>query len=252
MTTQDDDFMRSIDSYNHDVLVNNVTETGIKENCIWHNLSGFHVVDNFTVDIMHDLSEGVCNYDISGLLRAIIFDLKLFSIDSLNSRIQMFNYTEIESSNRPPIITVDRLKSGLKMSASEMLCFSRSLGLIIGNLMPKGLDIWELWIKLREIIDLVTAVDIHCKDFIRLKTLVEERHILYIKYTDNLKPKHHHLVHYPTILQMSGPLRHLWSMRAEQKHRESKLTANVSCSYKNLLQTLIFKTQLRIGHGKKV
>ncbi|KAF2886229.1 hypothetical protein ILUMI_19945 [Ignelater luminosus] len=121
MTTQDDDLMRSIDSYNHDVLVNNVTETRIKENCIWHNLSGFHVVDNFTVDIMHDLLEGVCNYDISGLLRAIIFDLKLFSIDTLNSRIQMFNYTEIESSNRPPIIAVDRLKSGLKMSPSEML-----------------------------------------------------------------------------------------------------------------------------------
>ncbi|KAF2889963.1 hypothetical protein ILUMI_16211 [Ignelater luminosus] len=34
MTTQDDDLMRSINSYNHDVLVNNVTETGIKENCI--------------------------------------------------------------------------------------------------------------------------------------------------------------------------------------------------------------------------
>ncbi|KAF2885598.1 hypothetical protein ILUMI_20582 [Ignelater luminosus] len=199
------------------------TETGIKENCIWHNLSGFHVVDNFTVDIMHDLFEGVCNYDISGLLRAIIYSLKLFSIDTLNSRIQMFNYTEIESSNRPPIITVDRLKSD-------------------------GLGIWELWIKLREIIDLVTAVDIYCKDFIRLKTLVEEHHILYIKYIGNLKPKHHHLVHYPTILQMSGPLRHLWSMRAEQKHRESNLTANVSCSYKNMLQTLIFKTQLRIGH----
>ncbi|KAF2891467.1 hypothetical protein ILUMI_14706 [Ignelater luminosus] len=145
----------------------------------------------------------------------------------------------------PPIITVDRLKSGLKMSASEMLCFSRLLGLIIGNLVPEGLGIWELWIKLREIIDLVTAVDIHCKDFILFKTLVEEHHILYIKYIGNLKPKHHHLVHYPT---MSGPLRHLWSMRAEQKHRESKLTVNVSCSYKNLLQTLIFKTQLRIGH----
>lgn len=59
------------------------------------------------------------------------------------------------------------------------------------------------------------------------------------------------MVHYHLILEMAGPLQHIWSMRAEQKHRESKLTANVSCSFKNMLQTLMFKNQLRIVHTLK-
>lgn len=83
---------------------------------------------------------------------------------------------------------------------------------------------------------------------LRLKVIIQEHNSIYINFFGNLKPKFHHLIHYHKILGMSGPLCHFWSMRAEQKHRKSKLTANVSCSFKNIFQTLMFKSQLRMSY----
>lgn len=251
MTVQDDSLLRNAENYRSDVVTNNLSMTGIKEESIWHQLSDFHVTSNFFVDIMHDIFEGVCIYDLSALLNTLIFHFKFFSIEILNARITCFNYTNIEMSNKPPLITADKVKSLLHMSASEMLCFSRYFGLIIGNLVPENLGIWELWITLREIIDIVTAPYVHSLDYHRLKVLIEEHNAIYLKYCSHLKPKHHLLVHYPLILKNSGPLHHLWCMRTEQKHRQSKFTANVSCSYKNPLKTLMFKSQLQLSLALK-
>lgn len=144
MTSHDDSLMRDIASYNLDVLYNNVSQTGVKEDCIWHTLNGFHVTSNFAVDVMHDLFKGVCVYDLTGLFKVLVCDLKLFFLETLNSRIHLFNYTEIDNANKPPTITLDRIGSGLKMTASQILCLPRFLGLMIGNLVLEGLEIWEL------------------------------------------------------------------------------------------------------------
>lgn len=87
MTVQDDNLLRNIQSYTEDVLINNVSETGVKENCIWHQLSGFYVTTNYTVDIMHDLFEGVCNFDLTCLLNSLLYRFSLFSLEALYSRI---------------------------------------------------------------------------------------------------------------------------------------------------------------------
>ena len=134
------------------------------------------------------------------------------------------------------------------MSASEMLCFSRYLGIMIGDLVPINLPIWQIWCTLREIIDIVTAPNIHFSEHVRLKVAIEEHNDLYVQFFGRLKPKHHYLLHYHTVLKMSGSLVHLWSMRSEQKHRESKMTSNVSCNFKNIAYTLAVKAQLKLCH----
>lgn len=40
----------------------------------------------------------------------------------------------------------------------------------------------------------------------------------------------------------------MWSMNFEQKHRESKLTSNISGSFKNMIHTLAEKSQLKLYH----
>lgn len=40
---------------------------GVKEKCIWHDISDFHVYNNLTCDLMHDLYEGVCRYDMANI-----------------------------------------------------------------------------------------------------------------------------------------------------------------------------------------
>lgn len=71
---------------------------------------------------MHDVLEDVCNYDQASILQYFILKFKYFSLDTLNNRIQCFNYGAIENQNRPPQLSPNFLKSHkIKMSASEML-----------------------------------------------------------------------------------------------------------------------------------
>lgn len=90
---------------------------------------------------MYDVLEGVCNYDLAPLLNNFILNFKYFSLNTFNNRIQYFNYGRIENQNRAPLLLVDFLKTNqIKMSATEMLCFTRHLGLMIGDLVPKILN----------------------------------------------------------------------------------------------------------------
>lgn len=99
------------------------------------------------------------------------------------------------------------------MSASETLCFSRHLGIIIGDLIPKNSEIWALYILLRKIIEIITSKSIIHEHALLLIELITEHHKLYQKlFHINLKPKHHHLLHYPYIMKKVGPVSHLWSM----------------------------------------
>lgn len=44
-------------NYYSDVVINNVSQTGVKEKCVWNDLNSFKVTDNNCVDIMHDMLE---------------------------------------------------------------------------------------------------------------------------------------------------------------------------------------------------
>lgn len=71
-----------------------------------------------------------------------------------------FDYCSLEVGNRPPAdkITLERAASGsLKMSASEMLCFTRCFGEMVGDLVPEGDDVWQLYLLLREILEILFA-----------------------------------------------------------------------------------------------
>lgn len=135
-TTEVDINLKNHINYANDLEINELILTGVKEPCVWNEISSFHVTQNYCVDIMHDMLEGVCNYDIGLMLKIMIFDLKYFTIDKLNNRIELFDYGSIDIRNRPTLIASETLKgkgNKLKMSASEMLCFVKNLGLIIGD-----------------------------------------------------------------------------------------------------------------------
>ena len=68
---------------------------GILESWAFNKIPSFHVTDNFLVDPMHDLLEGVCRYDIAKILDSFINKDKLFTLDILNERIATFNYCAV-------------------------------------------------------------------------------------------------------------------------------------------------------------
>lgn len=59
----------------------------------------------------------------------------------------------------------------------------------------------------------------------------------------HLKPKHHHLIHYPRVLRLVGPLNRISSMRYEAKHQFGKNVAHISRNRINVCRTIAIKHQ---------
>lgn len=194
---QKDNTLRNRINYQTDLNLNNVTETGIKEECVLNLINSFHVTENFAVDISHDIFEGVALYDITNILYQFIITDKLFSIEILNYKLKYFNYGN--ESNIPPLISLDNLKKKkMHMTCAEMKCFILYIGLILGPLIPEGNIYWELYILLRKLLNIVLRDFVDNASCDLLKSVIEKHHTLYMSlFNTTLKPKYHNLVHYP-------------------------------------------------------
>lgn len=238
-------YMRNFENYFEDVEKDDVKTTGIKENSIFNEIASFHVTQNISADIMHDLFEGVCQYEVSQILLSLMDD-KIFSLETLNYRKKMFPYGELEIGNNSPPIQIERLKSNrIRMSATEMWSFIHFLPLIIGDLVPPENQKWKLLTSLIEILDLVLLSKFSPIDLDLLNSSIKHHHKLYIELFGNLKPKHHFMVHYATCISNSGPLKYMWSLRFESKHKEVKKYASVINSRRNIAYSLSLKFCLK-------
>jgi len=68
MYEEDPTCMRTIDNYCIDILNENFCETGVYKESILNQINSFHVTQNFCVDMMHDLYEGICHYDMCHII----------------------------------------------------------------------------------------------------------------------------------------------------------------------------------------
>lgn len=242
---EDVTILRNKINYAEDITINNVSITGIKERCVFNVLHSFDAVENYSVDIMHDLLEGVCIYEISYILYHFIVQKRYFTLDTLNWRLEFFKFNP--TCSRPPTISSSQLyNKSIKMSASEMLSFVLHAGLIFGDLINASYDRhWELFILLRKILSITLERSITESTAELLQTLINEHHILYIDlFGESLKPKHHFMLHYPTIMKIVGPLHSLWSMRFEGKHRPLKQYARSITCRRNVCRSIAVKHQL--------
>lgn len=249
MLTESKESIRDIDNYNLDILKANVSETGIVENSVFNSIPNYHVTVNSVCDFMHDVSEGVARYDMATIISYLINN-KYFSLEELNLRIISFEYGVIDQKNSPPPISLNHLKNGcIIMSASEMLCFVRYFGLIVGELVPLKTKIWKLYIHLRKIIDLCCARVLQPEYAYLLDALVSEHNRLYLHFSNStLKPKFHILTHYGRLLLKNGQISLTSSLRFESKHKVLKAYANAIPNRINLGHTLLHKLQLQMVH----
>lgn len=124
-TRQNSQKMRNMQNYDEDLDNKDLENNGLKEKCVFNRVNNFHVLKNLSVDVTHDLCEGVCMYVIKAIMTYFIFEKKVITLKEINDRIQSFKYDTIDASNKPPIIQMKNLKNNKlnsKMSAAEMLC----------------------------------------------------------------------------------------------------------------------------------
>ena len=237
-----DETVASLSACNYDQSL-----TGIKGSCCFHQLKYFHVTENWAPDIMHDLLEGVAPYECSLLLQTLEMS-GLLTVEVVNAAVQSFMYSACDRKSKPPSLTTF---SKLNMKAADMWCFVRILPVIIGPLVPRKHDHWELFLMLRDIMDIVFApvITVGMTDYLRC--LIEDHHRLFaVCYPSQaFLPKHHFMVHYPTAILRVGPLSHIWTMRFEAKHQFAKTAMKSTFCFKNVAKTIAKRTQLELAYS---
>ncbi|XP_052130760.1 uncharacterized protein LOC127751350 [Frankliniella occidentalis] len=252
MTHVPANLLRTVENYAEDVQTNNLPLTGVFEECVFNQLSSYHVITNPSVDIMHDILEGTGKYVMAKILTSIVYDRHYMSLETLIERVDDFFYGKVEAGNRLQAykLTRDSIVGGsLNFSSSEMLCFIRCFGEMVGDLIPENDPVWNLFLMLRDIISIVFAPSFSRGTEELLQVLVQDHNNTYQElFRADFQPKFHFMLHYAHLMTVVGPLLHLSSMRWESKHRELKQVARATNSRINLPYTVIMKCMLRLAY----
>ncbi|XP_064468606.1 uncharacterized protein LOC135381211 [Ornithodoros turicata] len=248
---QEADFvMRTPQCHNHHLSmlkkgISTVSLYGVREPCVL-NFSGFDATNNFPSDVMHDFLEGVVPFAMKHIIRQLVSS-GFFSLDQLNQQIQSYKYEQCDLKNKPEKLSRDFLqgKAALKGSASQIWCFFRHFAVYVGDCVPCGHSAWELYLQLREIVNIVMCrklptsyvpylhriINFFCLDF---RALFPEAAV---------PCKMHYLAHYPSFVYKYGPLVNIWAMRFESKHQYFKDMVRKLRNFKNVIQMLSVRHQ---------
>eukprot|EP00733_Pompholyxophrys_punicea_P000262 Pompholyxophrys_punicea_v1_NODE_57_length_4146_cov_6.766521.p1 type:complete len:334 gc:universal NODE_57_length_4146_cov_6.766521:2851-3852(+) len=205
---------------------------------------GFDVTKMLPHDLMHIILEGGLPYEINLFLFYCILDKKYFTVQTFNSRLQAFNCWGTDTDSRPgPLrlaqLTKRKLNKLSKQNASQSWCLARILPFLLENLVP---ETDEHWICLRGHISITYRCmmrEYDSLDLLLLQSDIEEHHTLFCRLYphNNITPKLHYYVHLPSQIRMYGPLRFIWCMRFEAKHKKFKRLGMIS-NFKNVPYTL--------------
>lgn len=144
---------------------------------------------NLSVDIAHDLLEGICAYELALIIDKFVFTYRVFTLEHLNSKIKWFPYN-LDRTNKPPPISLDHLKNKkIKMTASQMLTFMKNFRFMVGKLCQSFTE-WNLYLKLLDIVIYSFSKSFSKALLNTFQTLIEEHHECYIELFGPLKPKH--------------------------------------------------------------
>lgn len=238
--------LRTVENYTADLRSNNFSATGINFESVLNRLPYHHVTKMVVFDIMHDTFEGV-GMDLVILLLQHLISQKFMTLDKLNHRIESFDYGRHFCNTKPSIFKQSYLKGDSKsgQNASQSLCLITVLPLLIGDLVPVGNIQWNLFLTFREILDILMAPSISKGGLTYVDSLISEFCMSYQGiFKKLLKPKHHHLLHYASSIELIGPLHYFWSMAYEAKHKFFKTNAHMTCNFRNIAKSVCYRHQL--------
>ena len=212
-----------------------------------NSIPGFHVCSpSMPACLAHDLFHGSLKTVVWKVLRHFILKKKYFDLKTLNCRIKDFKCKGSDANDKPkPLKSLENLRG----NAVSIWNLARLLPFIIGDLIQDKTDpVWQLYLKLKEVIEYICAPNIKITQLEYLKILIQ----LYLQEVKKLlpsclQPKQHFLAHYPDLIALFGPLIRLFTLRFESKHMFFKTVARACRTFKNILYTLTQKYQLRFA-----
>lgn len=249
-TTESECNLRTVENYQNSLKIIddsenvNLNETdGVKYYCLLSNLHYYHIVENPTADVMHDICEGCIPELLSNFFK-FCFKEKIFSTDELDNMVKCFDYGTLNHANVPSEINFN--KRSLGQNASQSMCLLENLPFILNGYRnhPKLEKAWKCVQTLLQICEIVSSYEITESDVQRLETTID-MHLKLFKEIFGIKliPKQHFLLHYGNIIRKVGPLRHFNMLRYDAKHRTFKKFRNATNNFININKTLAKKHQ---------
>lgn len=251
------DCIRTIDNYEEDVSIQSPSETGVRGKTVLNELPSFHAVENISVDPMHDFfSNGVCCFGLTAVLNYCIFKKRFVSLRAFNLAKSVFSKSALDSSlRRMPDITdtfVTRKKERsvvIRATASEMKAFMHYFPLIMGPFVPINDNVWDYCKILVQLTEKMLCPTFSLPDIDEINELCKTHHTLYQDlFDEHLKPKHHFVCHYGSVIKTSGNVAHMMNFRNEAKHKGFKEYAHIITSRKNICFTLCMKAALQFSN----
>ncbi|XP_043473837.1 uncharacterized protein LOC122509755 [Leptopilina heterotoma] len=220
---------------------------GINRRCVLNELIGSHATQT-TNDVVHDDLLGYCILTTRLLLNNICLENGYLTLETLNSRIQEFDYGYSQKSSKPSIIKKKHLtnkREGFRQNASQMWQLVTMLPLILCDYVPEACPPYQNFLLMLQILcisfgDKISEPMVNYLNGVTAEYLESFQDIYHI----NLIPKQHYLLHRASRILKFGPVSHFSTIREEAKHQTFKREAQGKRTYKNLPITLAKKHQL--------
>lgn len=205
---------RNRQNYADDVIIADVSRTGVQEYSFLNEIPYFHVTESSAVCLWHDLMEGSIHPNLSNSVHHFINN-KYFDLELLNKRINETDFGEAENGNKPSEVRIEHLKNKkFKMSASEMFFFIHHITFLIGDRVPVGDPVWQHVLNTMKLVDLCYLPSYNDET---LRSLTDATKIynegLQRLFQLRLPHKCHMLTHYAKLTEDFGPLRHIQTIR---------------------------------------
>jgi len=250
---------RTVHAYNRDVsqLMTQPGKKhirGIKADCKLNAIDGYHVTENWSYDGMHSVLEGTLPLELGCILYGLCVADKIVSFDTLNSALQLFwGKITVEKSHRPLDLTkLEEPGQGLSptMKALQYWTLLKYLPLALGGFVPADNKHWRFLLHLSHLVDLIFAPRFTQSMTAYMRSVIEDHLSMFVDLYGNngtvkLRPKHHFLVHLPSIILKCGPLVGMSCLRYELKNSFFKRSAHIVCNFTNICHTLAYRHQQR-------
>lgn len=246
---EEPDKMRNKESYAH--CISQIDEddsgetivNGIKRYCVLNDLNHYHMLENTSVDLMHDMNEGVVPFFVKFFLN-FMMDNRILALPSILSKVRDFNYGTLESRNKPSLVRMNAHNVG--QNASQVVCLMRHMPFIFSKQRERMVSVWSMMVDLLRIMQILFSTTITEGDVVRLEKLIEKHLRDLVSHGQKLIFKHHMLTHYPNVIRRTGPVIHGWMMRYESFHKRFTHRARTTNNFINIAKTLAYSHQQKI------
>lgn len=103
-------------------------EKGLEGACALDNLDFFSFPEFHSCDVTHDILEAVLQLEVKLLLKSIVYEFKLISMDHMNNRFRFYNYGRFAQRNSPSNVNLDKpSRTNIGQKAAQMWTLGRYL-----------------------------------------------------------------------------------------------------------------------------